>query len=107
MKITIDVEEDVMEYLRNKAVFEYPKDNYEYVHKMQTITVKALQAYEAEKNKIQVGDWARTHDNRVFKVSHIDNELMAHDSTGMYQYAYDSLKKLSPEAQAILNKEIK
>ena len=72
---------------------------------------KLKNAYEKEKNKIQVGDWVSITEigyNCFFKVKGIDEAnglLLMSDIEAQYMQK-DDCTKLSPELQAALNKEI-
>jgi len=105
MQITIDVEKDDMEKALNTVAIEYKPHELNQITPFMKLAQSVLLAYEAEKNKIQVGDWVRAHQNRVFKVSKI-GELFLSDPMGFFEYDKKNAKKLSEPLQELLKKEI-
>ena len=94
-QITIDVEERDFRTHVTIGCGEYQN----------AVLSKAKKAYEKEKNKIQEGDWVTSDSGIIFKVDTIDIENNLICSTGMGWHPRDS-RKLSPELQEALNKEI-
>lgn len=85
MKITIDVTDEECAIVKTS------------IHPYGCIIDKVLTAYEAEKNKIQVGDWHYQSGERIWK---------ALDETEAKDANQNMHKRLSQPLQDLLKKEI-